>query len=166
MKQTSIIRTALISLAITLTLGIGFTSCSNEPSNLIIGTWTVSTVEEYLNDVPCDEKIDFNKQIIYYYNKNGVVIKSESINDTYTYTFNKKTCTTTYITDGNTDDPEYDTYPYSIKTVGGENRLYMSENSNDESYCVIETLTKKELVLTSTSYDEDGVYKQVLRFKK
>lgn len=164
MKQTSIIRTALICLI--AVLAFGFTSCTKEkaPSELIIGTWTATTMENYTNG-QIEDKFYFDKHIVEYY-YNGKVVETDSINMKMLITFDAQTCKLTiYGDDGSESESENDSYAYSIETIDGEKRLVLTDDG-ETSYAVIDTLTEKDLVVTFSYTDEDGSSKSILRFQK
>ncbi len=162
MKQTSRFRTALLSLVAVFAFGFGFTSCTDDdPADLIIGTWNLSTQETYINNL-LNTKVDFDKHIIDYYEA-GEWAESEAIDAAITFTFdNDKNCSFTAYEE---DEAECGTATYSIETVNSEKRLLITDDG-ETIYMVIDKLTKKELVLSQTGSDDEGTYKSIMHFKK
>lgn len=162
MKQISCIRTALLSLV--AVFAFGFTSCTKEkaPSELIIGTWTATTMENYING-QIQDKFYFDKHIVEYY-FNGKVVETDSIDMKMLITFDTQTCKLT-IYGADESESENDSYAYSIETIDGENHLVLTDDG-ETVYAVIETLTEKDLVATYSYTDEDGSSKSILRFQK
>lgn len=166
MNYSKLFRTALLSLVAVFAFGFGLTSCVNEktPAELIIGTWTLNAEETYLNDALI-AKQDLNTNTIEYY-VDGKLIKTDTIDAyTVTLTFDEdKTCAITYYDD---DEAERTTCTYSLETVNGEKRLLLTEDGETE-YAVINTLKKKELILTAIKIDDERnkTYKTIFHFKK
>ncbi len=163
MKQTTCIRTALLSLAVALTFGVGFTSCSEkEPEELILGTWTLSTTDVYLDDALI-AKVDLDNHTATYYN-DGKVTKTATIGDIVnTFVFeDKETC---YMMEHTEEGSDRTYYTYSIETVNGEKHLLLTEDGETVT-AIINTLKKKELVITAIEEDEDGTHKFIAHYKK
>ncbi len=163
MRQTYCIRTALLGLAVALTFGMGFTSCKNEPSDLIVGTWTLSTVDSYYNDV-LGTIFDIDNHVIKYYDNDGKVVDTDSIGD-YKLTYTFKDDKTVYYMLSADGDSESGNFTYSIETVNGEQRLQLTDEGETIDY-IISTLTKNELVFSYIETDEDDTGKIIYHFKK
>lgn len=163
MKQTSCIRTALLGLAVALTFGMGFTSCKNEPSDLIVGTWTLSTVGFYYNDV-LYEMYDMDNHVIKAYDDEGKVVDTDSIGD-YKVTYTFKDDKTGNCTESAEGEVESDNFTYSIETVNGEQRLQLTDEGETIDF-IISTLTKNELVYSYIETDDDDTGKIIYHFKK
>ncbi len=168
MNYSKFFRTALMSLVTVFAFGFGLTSCdpddNKNPEELILGTWTLNAGETYFDDALVTT-VNFDTRVIGYYD-GGQLVETDTIKDptlSITFTVNDdKTCDMTQYDE---DGAERVSYTYSIETVGDEKRLVLTADGETE-YAVIGTLTKKDLVLTSTTKEEDGTYKEVMHFKK